>query len=142
MFDSAGLEVLVRTECLRLLESKRIGRLVYTDRALPAVLPVPFAVHDGAVVVRAPEGSAAMAARDAVVAFEVDDVDGDLREGWTVTVVGHATEAGEARALALLDELDLPSRLPERRHHYLVIALELVSGRRIPQPAPCLNHPE
>ncbi|WP_199439237.1 pyridoxamine 5'-phosphate oxidase family protein [Umezawaea beigongshangensis] len=136
MFDSAGLEVLVRTECLRLLESKRIGRLVYTDRALPAVLPVAFAVHDGAVVVRAPEGGAAAAVRGAVVAFEVDDVDGDLREGWTVTVVGHATEAGDARVLSALDELNLPVRFPDRPHHYIVIALELVSGRRIPRPAP------
>lgn len=134
MLDSAGLEVLSREECLRLLISVRIGRLVFTDRALPAVQPVAFAVDRDSVVLRVPEGSAVLAAHDSIVAFEADDVAGDLREGWTVTVVGRACELSDALGLARAKELPLPSRGWGPQDRYLSIAMEVMSGRRIPHP--------
>ncbi len=74
--DSAGLEILSREECLDLLSSSPIGRIVFTDRALPAVQPVNFCLFEGNVVIRTMAGSKlAAAARNAVVAFEVDDFD-------------------------------------------------------------------
>ena len=48
--NGSGFDVLSRTECLRLLASAKVGRVVYTDGALPAVTPVNFAL-DGTVVV-------------------------------------------------------------------------------------------
>ncbi|WP_026257714.1 hypothetical protein [Actinopolymorpha alba] len=44
MHGYAGFRELDRQECLRLPALVPIGRLVYTDRALPAVLPV---IHPG-----------------------------------------------------------------------------------------------
>lgn len=44
-----------RQECLRLLPTVPVGRIVYTWQALPAVLPVNFCLDgdgDGAVLVR------------------------------------------------------------------------------------------
>ncbi|MEU8385537.1 pyridoxamine 5'-phosphate oxidase family protein, partial [Streptosporangium sp. NPDC048865] len=48
--DSVGLQILSRQECLTLLASTSIGRIVFTDRALPAVQPVGF-VLDGEDIV-------------------------------------------------------------------------------------------
>ena len=40
---------LTETEAVALLGSGRVGRLVYTRRALPAVTPVNYALRDGAI---------------------------------------------------------------------------------------------
>src|SRR5918995_1902393 len=74
--DSAGLEVLSREESLDLLASVPLGRIVITQRALPAILPVNFVLDHGSVVIRTGEGSKlAVATPRAVVAFQVDRVD-------------------------------------------------------------------
>jgi nitroimidazol reductase NimA-like FMN-containing flavoprotein (pyridoxamine 5'-phosphate oxidase superfamily) len=132
--DSSGLEVLSRQDCLELLGSVSIGRLVFTDRALPAVQPVAFVLHDEGVVVRLSECSPALAADDAVVAFEIDNVAHDLREGWTVTVVGHAHEVRDPEWLRRLAALRLPSLRLGGTDRYLVITIEVVTGTRIPMP--------
>ncbi len=51
-YHPPGPDVLSWYECLRLLASAQIGRIVYSDQALPAVQPVDFVVDDEAVVVR------------------------------------------------------------------------------------------
>jgi nitroimidazol reductase NimA-like FMN-containing flavoprotein (pyridoxamine 5'-phosphate oxidase superfamily) len=132
--DSAGLEVLSRQDCLGFLASVAIGRLVFTDRALPAVQPVAFTLHDEGVVVRLAEGSPALAAGDAIVAFEIDNIAHDLREGWTVTVIGHAHEVRDPEWLRRLADLRLPSRGEGATDRYLVITIEVVTGTRIPMP--------
>ena len=48
--DHDGLEVLSRTECLRLLRTAVVGRLALTTGALPTVLPVNFTMHGDDVV--------------------------------------------------------------------------------------------
>jgi hypothetical protein len=42
-----GLERLDRDECLRLLASVPVGRLIFTVNALPMVRPVNFALMEG-----------------------------------------------------------------------------------------------
>ncbi|MEV4399798.1 pyridoxamine 5'-phosphate oxidase family protein [Nonomuraea sp. NPDC049607] len=74
--DSSGLQVLSEEECFLLLSSVPIGRIVFTDRALPAVQPVNFCLDGRSIVIRAVTGSKlAAATRRAVVAFEADDFD-------------------------------------------------------------------
>jgi hypothetical protein len=132
MFDSGGLEVLSRDECLRLLGSVPVGRIVFTDRALPAVAPVVFAVDGTSLVMRISEGSAVLAARDAIVAFEVDQLTGDMHAGWCVTVVGHAAEVNDPDRLRCFGQLGLPSPREGERARFLAVAVEIISGRRIP----------
>jgi len=65
--DVNGLEVLSRAEAVALLETQEVGRLVYTRRALPAVIPVNFVVRGGAILIRTGSGSSmAQAVRGAV----------------------------------------------------------------------------
>jgi hypothetical protein len=75
-------------DCLRLLGSAGIGRLAYTQAALPAVRPVTFTLGGDDVLIPVHAGSPLVGAvRGAVVAFEADAYDAG-RAGWTVTVVG------------------------------------------------------
>ncbi|MGI5119437.1 pyridoxamine 5'-phosphate oxidase family protein [Marinactinospora thermotolerans] len=131
--DTAGMEVLERAECLRLLAMAPIGRIVFTERALPAVQPVNFLVHGSDIVVRTSEGSRlARATRDAVVAFEVDEFDIEARTGWSVMVVGPCRAVEDPAQRAELERLPLRPWAPGPRTHFLRIAIELVTGRRIP----------
>ncbi|GAA3879566.1 pyridoxamine 5'-phosphate oxidase family protein [Saccharothrix violaceirubra] len=132
MYDSVGLEVLSRQECLELLGASSIGRLVFTDRALPMVHPVVFALDGESVVLRVPEGSATLVARDTIVAFEIDEIEKDLSRGWSVMAVGHVTEVDDEASLERLRALPLASRPHGRVDHYLVVELEVLTGRRIP----------
>lgn len=80
-----------RARCLALLTSVPIGRVVYTDQALPAVTPVNFVLDGDEVTILTDSGSAlAAAVRGAVVAFQADRIDPATLTGWSVTVVGRA----------------------------------------------------
>ncbi|WP_433264431.1 pyridoxamine 5'-phosphate oxidase family protein [Actinosynnema sp. CS-041913] len=132
MYDSAGLQVLSREECLRLLSLTGVGRLVFTDKALPVVHPVVYVLDGESVVLRVPEGSLTLVARDTIVAFQIDDVRPDLSKGWSVMAVGHVTEVSDEGTLTRMRELPLASRGVTGQDHYLLVALEVLSGRRIP----------
>ncbi|MCO5991676.1 pyridoxamine 5'-phosphate oxidase family protein [Actinoallomurus spadix] len=136
VLDSGGLEILGREECLALLGAVPIGRIVFTDRALPAVQPVNFVLSGGDIVIRTGAGSKlAAASRGAVVAFEADAFDPVTRTGWSVVVTGPARVVSQAGELRRLRDLALPVWAPGERGDYLAITPELVSGRRIPAPA-------
>ena len=124
------LSVLGRDDCMRLLGSVAIGRIVFTARALPAVAPVNYAVVDGEIIVRTGTGSKLDAAvANSVVAFEADQIDVDRRDGWSVVVVGQARVIDDPERIALLDALDLQCWLVGDRSNYVAVRPELVSGR-------------
>jgi nitroimidazol reductase NimA-like FMN-containing flavoprotein (pyridoxamine 5'-phosphate oxidase superfamily) len=126
------LEELPWAECLRLLATVPVGRIVYTRQALPAVEPVNFAVDAGTIVIRTdPSGKLAAAAARAVVAFQADNLDFTTRSGWSVTVVGHCEEVADADEAARLAGLRLHSWAPGSRDHYLRITPGMVTGRRL-----------
>ena len=87
-----GIRELDRHECLRRLPSVPIGRIVYTHRALPAVLPVNFSLDDDFAVVIRTAGTSrfARAVDGVVVAFEADAFDTHRHCGWSVVVTGRA----------------------------------------------------
>ena len=121
-----------RATCLTLLAGRPIGRLVFTHRALPDVLPVNFRVDGETLLIRLSSGSvAATATRDAVVAFQVDDLDLEARTGWSVTVVGRAHEITDLAELSRARELDLTTWAGDARDHFVSIAVEKVTGRRL-----------
>ncbi|MET7339651.1 pyridoxamine 5'-phosphate oxidase family protein [Nonomuraea sp. NPDC005650] len=130
--DSSGFEVLSREECLGLLSTAPIGRIVFTDHALPAVQPVNFQLNGHSIVIRTAIGSKlAAATRHAVVAFEADQFDPELRTGWSVTTVGRARAVTDPDEINRLTALPLTAWAPGSRDHYIVVDAEQVSGRRI-----------
>jgi hypothetical protein len=77
---------LTRPESLRLLDQARFGRIVYTVRALPAIVPVSHVLDNGMIVMRTHVGAECAGS---VVAYHADDLDAD-HDGWSVTVTGVA----------------------------------------------------
>ncbi len=129
--DHNGLEVLDRTECLRLLREAAIGRIALSHRALPTVVPVSFALDDDRILVRTGDGARLHAAQsDAVVAFEVDDFDVERGTGWSVLVTGRASLERDASVVARV-----PRWPANDVDDVISISIELVSGRRISVPS-------
>ena len=65
-----------RADSMSLLSSVRVGRLIFTVNALPAVRLMNFAVADGLIVLRTAAGSTVdRKVHDTIVAFEADDLD-------------------------------------------------------------------
>jgi uncharacterized protein len=121
-----------RVACLALLATRPLGRLVYTHRALPDVLPVNYRLDGENVLIRLAIGStAAIAARDSVVAFEADDFDARSLTGWSVTIVGHAREIIEPRERLSTDVLDLSSWGGNGQDLFISVAAEKITGRHL-----------
>lgn len=139
-----GVEALSPAECLRLLATQPVGRLVLHEGGLPAVRLVNFVVEDGGVLFRTAGGQTYETARRGdVVAFEADEYDADRHLGWTVTAVGHVWPVTDA------EELDRLGRLPLRpwaagvRPNLVRLDIETISGRRLlpwAQARPGLRH--
>ncbi len=131
--DTAGLEVLSEEECLGLLSSVHVGRVVYTDRALPAIQPVNFLLDNGAVVFLPGAGSRLAAATrwKAVVAFEADDFAETTRTGWSVTVVGRWRRVDSPDEINRLRKLPFRSWFRNADDHFVCIELAQVAGRRL-----------
>ncbi|WP_436776196.1 pyridoxamine 5'-phosphate oxidase family protein [Yinghuangia sp. YIM S09857] len=147
------LEELTASEALRLMAGVPVGRVVFTQGALPAIRPVPFfldsagpldpaaPVDPAAAAPAARPGPAAIVFRvigdrhlaatlhKSVVAFQADDCDTQRHGGWSVTATGHAVRVDDPA------EVDrLTRRLPAAwADHGVVFRIEpeLVAGRRL-----------
>jgi hypothetical protein len=73
--EADGLTWLDRGECLRLLASVPVGRLIFTMNALPTVRVVNFAVVDDLVLVRTAADTTMASKGEGVVAEAGDEVE-------------------------------------------------------------------
>jgi nitroimidazol reductase NimA-like FMN-containing flavoprotein (pyridoxamine 5'-phosphate oxidase superfamily) len=131
------IEELDEAECLRLISPGGVGRIAYASRSGPAVLPVNYKLHDGAIVFRAAEhGSLDEDLRTGItdaefrVAFEIDDFNLAKRQGWSVLIQGpahHVTETERASAL----RAGIDTWPPGERELFVRIIPSRITGRRI-----------
>ncbi len=129
--DRAGLEILDRVECLRLLATATIGRIAVSVRALPVILPVRFVLDGDRILVRAHAGTTLEAAtRDAVVAFEADAAGSGVDPDWSVLVTGIASQLGHDEHDARAGTLALPRWSFECPDRIVAISTDRMSGRR------------
>ncbi|MUL85015.1 MULTISPECIES: pyridoxamine 5'-phosphate oxidase family protein [unclassified Mycolicibacterium] len=132
MPKGSEIDVLTRRQCLDLLERVRVGRLVFTEDALPAVQPVNFRVWHDDVVIRVAGGPKLVAATDhQVVAFQADELDADLRQGWSVTIVGHAEPITDVDEQVAVAGTFVQPWVDGRRDHFVRIRSEKVTGRQL-----------
>ncbi|MBO0830235.1 MAG: pyridoxamine 5'-phosphate oxidase family protein [Streptosporangiales bacterium] len=126
-------EELDREECMRLLASVPVGRLVFTTGGLPAIQPVNFALEGVRILFRTREGSKLVAIRaGTVVGFEVDEIDASAGVGWSVTVVGEARILAEPEAARYRDGA-VTTWASGARDEIVAISTPLVTGRRLVQ---------
>lgn len=125
----AQLSMLDTGECMRLLASVPLGRVVFTMRALPAIRPVNHLVDNGDVIIRTDLGSAvgSAAGRGTVLAYEADAIDATTRTGWTVVVTGAAQIVTDPQDLARYQEALRPW-VDGERNCVIRIPPELVTG--------------
>jgi uncharacterized protein len=121
-------------ECRALLGSKRIGRVVFTDNALPSALPVNYLLDGDAIVCRTdPWGmvAASVGPQGSVLAFQVDSIEDGDATGWSVLAVGLARRVQAPEDLARLERSALSSRAPDGPATYLRIPVTKVTGHRL-----------
>jgi len=132
------IKELDEAESLRLISAGGIGRIAYQSRFGPAVLPVNYKWHDGAVVFRTARHSAldedlqtGIAGGDYMVAFEIDEIDVAGRQGWSVLLQGPAHHVDSAAERAAAAEAGVEPWPAGERELFLRIVPNHVTGRRI-----------
>jgi nitroimidazol reductase NimA-like FMN-containing flavoprotein (pyridoxamine 5'-phosphate oxidase superfamily) len=132
MGHATELRELDRVECLQLLAGAAIGRVVFTDVAMPAAVPVNYALDDEEIIFRTVAGGRlAEAIHHAVVAFEVDEIDSRTHTGWSVLGIGEAYEIVDPARLARLSGQIPRPWIPGHTEHTISIPLQVLSGRRL-----------
>ena len=131
-----SLELLSRSECVQLLTRAQVGRVVLTAGALPAVVPVAFAVLDDAVVMCTSSDTRLAAAADGgVLAFEIDEIDLPSRTGWSVLVTGVAELVIDPLTRSRIRGMVAPWA-PGHHDVFIRLPLTVLTGRRIVAEAP------
>jgi nitroimidazol reductase NimA-like FMN-containing flavoprotein (pyridoxamine 5'-phosphate oxidase superfamily) len=126
-----SLENLSYRENIDLLRKASVGRVVFSDFALPAVVPMTFAVHGAAVVMRTAGGTRLSSAADGgVLAFEVDDIDPVSRTGWSVVVIGVASIITDTIEQSVIRGLVEPFA-PGANDVAVRLPMTMVTGRRV-----------
>jgi len=133
----AVFELLDEAECQRLIAAGGVGRIGYTGRFGPTILPVNYALHEGTIVFRTGQHSplgedlrTGIEHAESKVAFEIDDLSPGTREGWSILVQGaaHLVDSDAERASLVRSGVEpwaggekelfvrvLPSRITGRR---------------------------
>ncbi|HUO49256.1 MAG TPA: universal stress protein [Acidimicrobiales bacterium] len=120
-------------ECLALLAGASIGRLVVVAGGQPLAFPVNYVLDGRTIAVRTDPGTKLDAAALGKVAFEVDRIDDDAREGWSVLVQGvgrDVTEGIDAWSERVRESGVTPWATGDKRH-WIAIAASTITGRRI-----------
>ena len=78
MMVDSELETLGTRECLDLVATQQVGRLVFNEDSVPAVRLVNYSFHGNKIVLRLGRSHLADRLNHNVVAFEVDDLRGHL----------------------------------------------------------------
>jgi nitroimidazol reductase NimA-like FMN-containing flavoprotein (pyridoxamine 5'-phosphate oxidase superfamily) len=132
------IEELDEAESLRLISAGGIGRIAYQSRFGPAVLPVNYKWHDGAVIFRTTRHSAldedlqtGIAGGDYTVAFEIDEIDVSRRQGWSVLLQGPAHHVDSDVERAAAQQAGVEPWPAGERELFLRITPYRVTGRRI-----------
>jgi nitroimidazol reductase NimA-like FMN-containing flavoprotein (pyridoxamine 5'-phosphate oxidase superfamily) len=136
--DDRGPERLDEAECLRLISPGGVGRLAYSGRFGPTVLPVNYKLHEGTIVFRTAHDSptdedlrTGIQGAEFKVAFEIDDINPASRAGWSVLIQGsvHHVESDAERASVL--GAGVEPWAGGARELFLRIVPTRVTGRRI-----------
>ena len=126
--DHAGLEVLDRVECRRLLDAGGVGRVALAGDP-PVVRPVNFVLDGDRIVIRTGPGVlVASAVEQRLATFEIDHARNVDHHGWSVIASGPLSLVAADE-----DTLSLPLRAwaPHGRDRLVAIRIDELSGRRL-----------
>jgi nitroimidazol reductase NimA-like FMN-containing flavoprotein (pyridoxamine 5'-phosphate oxidase superfamily) len=131
------IEELDEDQCLNLISGGGIGRIAYTSRFGPAVLPVNYALQGAAVVFRTAANGpldedlrTGITDADYKVAFEIDSIDLATQQGWSVLIQGPAHHVTSAEEDAVR-EAGVEPWVPGPRELFVQIVPSRITGRRV-----------
>jgi hypothetical protein len=110
-----------------------VASVAITEGALPLVLPALYMLQGEDILVGAARtGVLGRRLPNNIVSLCVHDVDDDLRNGWTVSVIGRAEPL--ASSMHLVDTVDLRRwGFGDSTQVVVRIGTEMISGRQIVQ---------
>ncbi len=129
----ARMRELESEECVELLAAGVVGRAAICTPDGPHVVPVNYTVHRDSVVFRTtPYSVLGTFAWSGDIAFEVDHIDAETHQGWSVVVVGKGEMIDDAEDLEEIRwEHDPKPWAQGPRHLYVRIRWRKITGRRI-----------
>jgi nitroimidazol reductase NimA-like FMN-containing flavoprotein (pyridoxamine 5'-phosphate oxidase superfamily) len=140
-FAAAFVEPLDEAECRQLISAGGVGRIGYSGRYGPTVLPVNFVLSEQAVVFRTGQDSplgedlrTGIADADYVVAFEVDEISPATREGWSILIQGSAHHVDSEHERERVMRSGLEAWPGGEKDLFIRIVPTRITGRRIRRP--------
>lgn len=119
---------LTEAECMCLLASEPVGRIIYVDGVIPTAFPVNYRLIRRTVVFATRAGARLLSSAPRVQAsFEIDGADIGSRSGWSVLATGWAGSLlPELAAVANLD-----TWLTNHRTELVGLTIDVIAGRRL-----------
>jgi nitroimidazol reductase NimA-like FMN-containing flavoprotein (pyridoxamine 5'-phosphate oxidase superfamily) len=140
-FPEAIVDPLDEAECLKLISAGGVGRIGYTGRFGPTILPVNYVLHDEAIVFRTGQHSpmgedlrTGIADAEYKVAFEVDEISPSTREGWSILLQGSAHHVDSEAELASVTKSGVEAWPGGEKELFIRIVPARITGRRISRP--------
>lgn len=120
-------------ECLEMLQGGVVGRVALSTPMGPRIVPVNYAMDDDAIVFRTtPYSELGSYGWNTDLAFEVDHLDYDKHQGWSVVALGRSSLVEDPDELAdIRARWDPKPWAGGRRHLYIRLVWRDVTGRRI-----------
>jgi len=140
---SPALEPLDEPECLRLISAGGVGRIGYTGRFGPTVVPVNYALYEGTLVFRtgrhSPTGEdlrTGIEHAESKVAFEIDEISPATREGWSILVQGSAHPVDSQAERASVLKSGVEAWAGGDKELFVRVIPTRITGRRIRRTGP------
>lgn len=120
-------------ECVSLLHAGVIGRVALSTPMGPRIVPVNYAMYDNSIVFRTtPYSELGTYGWNSDLAFEIDHIDYERHQGWSVVAIGRAELVEDPDELREIRAHWDPSPWAGgRRHLYVRLRWRDISGRRI-----------
>lgn len=124
---------LARDVCEDLLRSGVAGRLALSTPDGPQIVPLNYSVVDDALIFRtSPYGVLGRFARGSVLAFEVDHIDYERHESWSVVARGRCAFIEDPHQIARIDAVWPPRPWAAgSRELFLRVIWTEISGRKL-----------
>jgi nitroimidazol reductase NimA-like FMN-containing flavoprotein (pyridoxamine 5'-phosphate oxidase superfamily) len=137
------VELLDEAECLRLISAGGVGRIGYTGRFGPTVLPVNYALHEGTIVFRTgqhgPLGEdlrTGIEHAESKVAFEIDELSPAAREGLSILIQGAAHPVDSEAERASVVQSGVEPWAGGEKELFVRVVPSRITGRRIRRAGP------
>lgn len=120
-------------ECLELLAGGVLGRVAMSTPMGPRIVPLNYAMYDDSIVFRTtPYSEVGTYGWNTDLAFEIDHLDYDKHQGWSVVAIGRAELIEDPDELhAIRSGWDPTPWAGGRRHLYIRLRWRDLTGRRL-----------